>query len=187
MGLSRPLLVSIFPFFSWHIARLLLIIFTMVNDNRKQIRRRKSMHCSTTSYYKTPDTQWEYIDSNSDLKKLKSILVFKPGLRRQNASVLPLVPPPLPQGVILWILLIFQGRKRLRPSPSRWTQRWLGRTKETVSVMSTDLSRSRTASIVIISSYIFWLSYIKLSSAVFFPLPKRNPTLPEKVRMEQTN
>ena len=39
--------------FSWYIVRLQFICFTVVNDDRK------------------PDTQWEYIDSNSKLKKAK--------------------------------------------------------------------------------------------------------------------
>ena len=39
----------IFPF-SWSIVRTKLIIFTMVNDDRKQERRRKSMHRSITRY-----------------------------------------------------------------------------------------------------------------------------------------
>ena len=39
----------IFPF-SWYIVSLQLIIFTLVNDDRKHERRRKSMHLSITRY-----------------------------------------------------------------------------------------------------------------------------------------
>ena len=49
MGLSRPLFGFIFTF-SWYIVSLQLIIFTMVNDDRKHERRRKSMHHSITRY-----------------------------------------------------------------------------------------------------------------------------------------
>ena len=49
MGLSWPLFGFIFPF-SWYIVSLQLIIFTIVNDDRKQERRRKSMHLSITCY-----------------------------------------------------------------------------------------------------------------------------------------
>ena len=34
-------------------------------------------------------------------KKPKSVPRFEPGLPRQNASALPLVPPPLPKGSVL--------------------------------------------------------------------------------------
>ena len=40
MDLSHPFFVFVFPF-SWYIVRLQLIIFTLVNDYRKQERRRK--------------------------------------------------------------------------------------------------------------------------------------------------
>ena len=59
MGLSRALFWIYFPFFSWYIVRLQLIIFTMVNDDGKQERRRKSMHRSITCNKKKPNTQWE--------------------------------------------------------------------------------------------------------------------------------
>ena len=36
--------------FSWYIVSLQLIISTMVNDDRKRERKRKSMHCSITRY-----------------------------------------------------------------------------------------------------------------------------------------
>ena len=55
-NLSRPLFRFIFPF-SRYIVSLHLIIFTMVNDDRKQERRRKSMHRSIIRYLKKPDTQ----------------------------------------------------------------------------------------------------------------------------------
>ena len=45
MGLSQPLFEFIFPY-SWYIVTLQLIIFTMVNDDRKQERRWKSMQRS---------------------------------------------------------------------------------------------------------------------------------------------
>ena len=47
MGLSQPLFGFIFSF-SWNIVSLKLIILTIVNDDRKLERRRKSMHCSIT-------------------------------------------------------------------------------------------------------------------------------------------
>ena len=49
MGRSQPLFGFIFPF-SWYIVSLQLTIFSMVNDDRKQERRRKSMHRSITRY-----------------------------------------------------------------------------------------------------------------------------------------
>ena len=54
------------------------------------------MHRSNTRYYKKPDTQGKQIDSNSELKKPKSIPGFEPGLPRQNAITLPHVPPRQP-------------------------------------------------------------------------------------------
>ena len=53
-------------------------------------------HRSITHYYKKPDTQGKEIDSNSELKKPKSVQGFEPGLPRQNAMARPLVPPPQP-------------------------------------------------------------------------------------------
>ena len=58
-------------FFLFLVHSLQLVIFTMVNDDRKQERRRKNVHLSITCYLKEPDTQWVYIDSNSELKKAK--------------------------------------------------------------------------------------------------------------------
>ena len=49
MGLSQPLFGFIFSV-SGYIVSLQLIIFRMVNDGRKQERRRKSMHHSVTRY-----------------------------------------------------------------------------------------------------------------------------------------
>ena len=49
MGLSRPLFGFILTF-SLYIVSLQLTIFTVVNDDRKQERRRKSMHRFITCY-----------------------------------------------------------------------------------------------------------------------------------------
>ena len=59
MGLSQPPFGFIFPF-SWYIVRLQLINFTTVNDDRKQERRRKSMHRSITRYLKKFNTYIKY-------------------------------------------------------------------------------------------------------------------------------
>ena len=66
----------------------------MKNDNMKQERRRKSMHCSIKCYLYKPDTQQEYFKSNSEPKKPKSIAGFKSGLIRHNAVILLNIPPP---------------------------------------------------------------------------------------------
>ena len=95
MGLSQPPFGFIFPF-SWYIVRLQLINFTMVNDDRKEELRPKKMHHATTLYQKKPNAQQEQIDSDSELKKPKSVLGFEPGLPRQNTDALPLMLPPLP-------------------------------------------------------------------------------------------
>ena len=49
MGLSWPLF-GIYFSFSWYIVSLQLAIFTMVNDDKKQERKRKSMQRSITHY-----------------------------------------------------------------------------------------------------------------------------------------
>ena len=70
MGLSWPHFGSIFFLFYWYIVILQLINFTMVNEDRKQERRRKSIHCSITCYKKKPDTYRQQIDGNSEQKKV---------------------------------------------------------------------------------------------------------------------
>ena len=54
------------------------------------------MHRSIKRNQKKPDTQQEWIDSNSELKKPTPSQDFEPSLPRQDAVALPLVPLPLP-------------------------------------------------------------------------------------------
>ena len=79
---------------SWWIVRLQLINLTMKNDDMKQERRRKRMHCSIKCYLYKPDTQQKYFKSNSEPKKPKSIAGFKSGLLRHDAVILLNIPPP---------------------------------------------------------------------------------------------
>ena len=95
MGLFRPVL-DLYLILTSYNCRLQLINFTMVNYDRKQERKRKSMqHSIITCYYKKPHTHWEWIDRNSELKT-RSVPRFEPRLPRENAIALSLVSPPLP-------------------------------------------------------------------------------------------
>ena len=67
-GPSRPFLDLCFPF-SRYIVRLQLINLNMVNDERKQEKRRKSIHSSIACQKKSPDAQQEQIDINSELNR----------------------------------------------------------------------------------------------------------------------
>ena len=64
-GLFLPLFKIIFPFFFGYCSMTIYQRWTM----RKQERRRNSMNRSITLYLIKTDTQWEWIDSNSELKK----------------------------------------------------------------------------------------------------------------------
>ena len=59
------------------------------------------MHHCIAHYQKKPDAQQEEIDSNSEPKKPKSDLGYKPCLVGQNVAALPLAPPPLPEVLTL--------------------------------------------------------------------------------------
>ena len=87
--------MHLFPF-SWYIVRLQSIIFKMVNDDRKQERRRTS---KLRFYYTLLEKaghplriDWQQFWT----KKPESVPGFQPSLSMQNAIALPLVPPPLP-------------------------------------------------------------------------------------------
>ena len=62
------------------------------------------MHRSITGKQKMPDTQREQIDSNSELKKPKSVKGFELGQLRQNGIAQPLVPQPLPNEIFYFLL-----------------------------------------------------------------------------------
>ena len=79
--------------FFWYIVKLQLINFTMVNDERKQERRRKNP--SITRKSRMPSKK--RLNAILNGKKPKSVLGFKPGPARTHAVTLPLAPLPLPR------------------------------------------------------------------------------------------
>ena len=68
-----------------------MINFTLLNDVRKEEGR----VCYVLLHLIRKSPTLGEIDCNSELKMLKSVSGFEPGLPRQNAIALPLVPPPL--------------------------------------------------------------------------------------------
>ena len=79
MGLSWPLFVFIFPF-SWRIVRLRLIIFTMVNDDRKQEDEGKVCTILFHAIRKSPTPSENRLTAILTWKKAKSVPGFEPSL-----------------------------------------------------------------------------------------------------------
>ena len=89
MGLPG-LFLDLFFLFPDMLLKLRLINLKMVNDGRKQERRRAIMNCSLTRYSEKAPSE----------KRLTTILnrksQAKPAPLGQNAAALPLVLPPRP-------------------------------------------------------------------------------------------
>ena len=95
MFFSWPIFGYIFSFF---IVKLHFYFkkFAVINQDRKQERRRKRIRRSLARFWKKPSENRLTAILNS--KKPKSEL----DLPRQNAFALPLVPPPLKPGNLIW-------------------------------------------------------------------------------------
>ena len=92
MGLSRPL----FGFYYFSLVHCLQLLLAMVIGNRKEEGRvcMSSIHRSLEKARRP--ARIEPVN-NSEPEKAKSVPGFEPGSLGQNATALPLAPPPRPK------------------------------------------------------------------------------------------
>ena len=90
---SRTFFLFIFLYFVQ--CQIKIYMFKAVNDDRKLLRRRRSMHRSIACSQRKPNTHREQIYCNFEPKNPSLSSGFKPSLLRQIVIDLPLEPLPL--------------------------------------------------------------------------------------------